>query len=104
MDKFCNRCGISFTIDDSITERILWDTYSVVRLCDGCNVDVQLDFLHENGNPPFKCPAKVYSGPGHQSGHDCEIVKPHDPEGDHEADHGELYWTGLKGFSDRGYW
>jgi hypothetical protein len=87
----CERCG------KPADNRLLWEGAKSAYLCDQCNVIVQGSHWKMEGNLPYECPAKFYSGPGHQSTWRCIYMKDHSVEGWHEDQRGNE-WMGLKGY------
>jgi hypothetical protein len=60
---------------------------------------MEADELATQLRTPWKCEAKIWSGPGHQSGVPCSNHTPHALDGDHYVSEIVYEWTGHQAFS-----
>jgi hypothetical protein len=63
-------------------------------------VDHELFAEEDQTVEPFACTAKIWGGPGHQSGHRCTRTDPHPPDGEHYVSEVTYEWTGPEAFTD----
>lgn len=54
----------------------------------------------DQATEPFRCQAKIWGGPGHQSSFRCDRTDPHPLDGDHQVVEVAYEWAGAEAFTD----